>query len=80
MAMSSESVSVYLKVTLRCAVLHHSIRTGAGMVDQAITGPFFQLTCPTWCYLCSSCPQLNPGRFCGCVKEHMGIFTFEVRK
>ena len=44
MVMNSESASVNLKVTLRCAVLHYNVRTGTGMVDQAMTGLLFQLT------------------------------------
>ena len=37
------------------------------MAGLAMAGSFFQLTCPTQCYLCSSCvcscvPRLNSGK------------------
>ena len=46
---------IQLKVILCYVVLYYNIGTGTSMAGQAVAGSFFQLTCPTWCYLCSCC-------------------------
>ena len=41
-------------------VLYYNIGTGTSTAGQAVAGAVFQLTCPTWWYLCSSCVFLLP--------------------
>ena len=54
MRVAWEQGNPQIKVIFCYAVLITYVGTGTSMAGQAMAGSFFQLICPTWCYLCLS--------------------------